>query len=127
MVPEKDDTSYIWDMLDAAKAVREFITGRSYQDYLIDRMLRGAVERYLEIIGEAAGKVSKAFRDAHPEIPWQKIIGQRHVLIHDYGDIEHELIWSVAANHIPDLIDKLEPLIETLGSGSNEDVIRYDK
>lgn len=124
MVPEKDDTSYIWDMLDAAKAVREFITGRSYQDYLIDRMLRGAVERYLEIIGEAAGKVSKAFRDAHPEIPWQKIIGQRHVLIHDYGDIEHELIWSVAANHIPDLIDKLGPLIETLGSGSNEDVIR---
>jgi uncharacterized protein with HEPN domain len=125
MVPEKDDTSYIWDMLDAAKAVREFITGRSYQDYLIDRMLRGAVERYLEIIGEAAGKVSKAFRDAHPEIPWQKIIGQRHVLIHDYGDIEHELIWSVAANHIPDLIDKLEPLIETLGSGSNEDL--YNK
>lgn len=124
MVPEKDDTSYIWDMLDAAKAVREFITGRSYQDYLIDRMLRGAVERYLEIIGEAAGKVSKAFRDAHPEIPWQKIIGQRHVLIHDYGDIEHELIWSVAANHIPDLIDKLEPLIETSGSGPNEDVIR---
>ena len=122
MVPEKDDTSYIWDMLDAAKAVREFITGRSYQDYLIDRMLRGAVERYLEIIGEAAGKVSKAFRDAHPEIPWQKIIGQRHVLIHDYGDIEHELIWSVAANHIPDLIDKLEPLIETSGSGPNEDL-----
>lgn len=124
MVPEKDDTSYIWDMLDAAKAVREFITGRSYQDYLIDRMLRGAVERYLEIIGEAAGKVSKAFRDVHPEIPWQKIIGQRHVLIHDYGDIEHELIWSVAANHIPDLIDKLEPLIKTLGSGSNEDVMQ---
>ena len=120
MVPEKDDTSYIWDMLDAAKAVREFIMGRSYQDYLIDRMLRGAVERHLEIIGEAAGKVSKAFCDAHPEIPWQKIIGQRHVLIHDYGDIEDELIWSVATIHIPDLIDKLEPLMETLGGGTNE-------
>ena len=120
MAPEKDDISYIWDRLDAAKAVREFITGRSYQDYLIDRMLRGAVERHLEIIGEAAGKVSKAFRDAHPEIPWQKIIGQRHVLIHDYGDIEDELIWSVATIHIPDLIDKLEPLMETLGGGTNE-------
>ena len=120
MAPEKDDISYIWDMLDAAKAVREFITGRSYQDYLIDRMLRGAVERHLEIIGEAAGKVSKAFCDAHPEIPWQKIIGQRHVLIHDYGDIEDELIWSVATIHIPDLIDKLEPLMETLGGGTNE-------
>jgi len=111
MAPEKDDASYLWDMLDAAKAIREFIAGRSYQDYLSDRMLRGAVERHLEIIGEAAGKVSKVFRDAHSEIPWQKIIGQRHVLIHEYGDIEHELIWMAITIHIPDLIEKLEPLI----------------
>jgi uncharacterized protein with HEPN domain len=67
MPSDKEDTSYFWDMLDAAKAIREFIRGRSYQDYLIDRMLRGAVERHLEIIGEAAGKVSKMFRDAHPD------------------------------------------------------------
>jgi uncharacterized protein with HEPN domain len=75
MPSEQEDASYVWDMLDAAKAIREFITGRSYQDYLVDRMLRGAVERHLEIIGEAAGKVSKGVRDAHPEIPWQKIRG----------------------------------------------------
>jgi uncharacterized protein with HEPN domain len=111
MPPEKDDSSYLWDMLDAAKAITEFIAGRSYQDYLSDRMFRGAVERHLEIIGEAAGKVSKAFRDAHPEIPWQKIIGQRHVLIHEYGDIEHELIWMTVTIHIPDLIERLEALI----------------
>jgi uncharacterized protein with HEPN domain len=111
MPPEKDDASYLWDMLDAGKAIKEFIAGRSYQDYLCDRMFRGAVERHLEIIGEAAGKVSKVFRDAHPEIPWQKIIGQRHVLIHEYGDVEHELIWMAVTIHIPDLIEKLEPLI----------------
>jgi uncharacterized protein with HEPN domain len=124
MAPERDDASYLWDMLDAAEAIRGFITGRSYQDYLIDRMLRGAVERHLEIMGEAAGKVSKAFRDAHPEVPWQKIIGQRHVLIHDYGDIEHELIWGVATIHVPDLIDKLESLMKTLGGDSNEDLYK---
>ena len=111
MPPEKDDVSYLWDMLDAAKAIKEFIGYRSYQEYMLDRMFRGAVERHLEIIGEAAGKVSKVFRDAHPEIPWQKIISQRHVLIHEYGDIENELIWRVVTINIPDLIDKLEPLI----------------
>jgi len=57
-------------MLDAAKAIRQFIMGRSYEDYLRDRMLRGAVERHLEIIGEAAGKVSKSLRDVHPDIPY---------------------------------------------------------
>jgi len=108
---EKGDTSYLWDMLDAAKAVREFVKQRSYDDYLQDRMLRGAVERHLEIIGEAAGKISKGFREAHPEIPWQRIIAQRNVLIHEYGDIDHELVWKTASIHIPELIDNLEQLV----------------
>ena len=68
------DTSYLWDMLDAARAVREFVNLRSFQDYLNDHMLRSAVERQLEIIGEAARRVSTVYREAHPEIPWSRII-----------------------------------------------------
>jgi len=83
MPPDTPDTSYLWDMLDAAEAVGDFISGRSFEDYLGDRMLRGAVERHVEIIGEAARKVSSAFRDAHPDIPWRRIIVQRHVLAHE--------------------------------------------
>ncbi len=111
MQREKQDMAYLWDMLDAAKAVREFVSPRKYYDYQHDRMLRGAVERHIEIIGEAAGKVSKEFRDKHPEIVWQRIIGQRHVLVHEYGEIEHELLWKVATLHIPDLIIKLEKIV----------------
>jgi len=92
MLPEKKDDSNLWDMLDAAKAIKSFISGCSYQDYLKDRMLRGAVERHLEIIGEAAGRISREFRNEHPEIPWQRIIGLRNVLIHEYGDIG--IFWS---------------------------------
>jgi len=114
MQPEKSDVSGLWDMLDAAKAVRDFISDRSYKDYLNDRMLRGAVERHLEIIGEAAGKISKRFRDAHPEIQWQRIIGLRNILIHEYGDIEDVLVWEVASVHVPDLIGKLESLLPHL-------------
>ena len=110
MQPDATDTVFLWDMLDAAKAVRQFTAGRTFDDYLGDRMLRGAVERHVEIIGEAAANISKAFRDAHNEIPWQKIIAQRHVLVHEYGEIEHKLIWQVATMHIPELIALLEPL-----------------
>ncbi|MBW2307944.1 MAG: DUF86 domain-containing protein [Deltaproteobacteria bacterium] len=83
-------------------------------------MLRDAVERHLEIIGEAAGKVSKEFRGAHSGIPWQKIIAQRNVLIHEYGEIEHDLIWRVAAFHIPELIALLEPLIPPLPTDTDD-------
>ena len=63
----ENDSSYLWDMLDAARAISEFVRDRSYQDYTEDRMLRSAVERQLEIIGEAANKVSRNYREAHPE------------------------------------------------------------
>ena len=56
MQPEERDAAYLWDMLDAAKAVREFVSSRTYDDYQKDRMLRGAVERHIEIIGEAANQ-----------------------------------------------------------------------
>jgi uncharacterized protein with HEPN domain len=98
-------------MLDAAKAVAEFVSSRTLHDYRNNRMLRNAVERNIEIIGEAANRVSQTFQKAHPEIPWKSIIGQRHVLIHEYGEINHERIWAVATEHIPKLIAVLEPLL----------------
>lgn len=96
MQPEPKDAAYLWDMLDAARAIHEFVGASSFQDYQADRKLRGAIERHIEIIGEAANRVSPAFRAAHPEVPWQQIIGQRNVLIHEYGEIDDALIWRVA-------------------------------
>src|SRR5271157_780234 len=97
---KKADAALLWDMLDAAKAIQDFVTGKTFHHYLTERMLRGAVERHLEIIGEAAKGVSKPFQKAHPEIPWHRIIAQRHVLAHEYGEIKLELIWRVATLRI---------------------------
>ena len=108
---KKADAALLWDMLDAAKAIHSFVTGKTFHHYLTERMLRGAVERHLEIIGEAAKGVSKTFQKAHPEISWQRIIAQRHVLAHEYGEIKLELIWRVATLRIPELIEILEPLV----------------
>ncbi len=114
MLPEKRDAGYLWDMLEAARNAQEFTTGATYHQYLQEKKLRLAVERAVEIIGEAATKVSKKFRDAHPEIPWQMIINQRHVIVHEYGELEDELIWKVATAFAPELIEKLEKLIPPL-------------
>jgi uncharacterized protein with HEPN domain len=110
MQPSKQDAAYLWDMLDAAKAVREFVSSRTYDDYQKDRMLRGAVERNIEIIGEAARHVSEVFQQAHSEIPWKSVIGQRNILAHEYGEVKNERIWAVATGRIPELIDNLEKL-----------------
>jgi uncharacterized protein with HEPN domain len=116
MQAELKDASYLWDMLDAARAIQEFVGSRSFDDYVNDRMLRGAVERHLEIIGEAANRVSREYRAAHPEIAWQRIIAQRNVLAHEYGEIEDALIWSVATIRIPELVSQLERLMPPLPS-----------
>jgi uncharacterized protein with HEPN domain len=110
MRPDARDVGYLWDMLDAALAISDFVRGKSFRDYQGDRLLRGAVERHLEIIGEAARRVSPAFCEAHQEIPWKLIIGQRNILAHEYGEIRHDRIWNVCIERIPALIRTLESL-----------------
>ena len=114
MWPDSKDAAYLWDMLDAARAIQKFVFAHSVEAYRAHRMLRGAVERHIEIIGEAANRVSRGLRSAHPEIPWQRIISQRNVLSHEYGEIDDGLTWRVATEHIPELISQLERIMPPL-------------
>jgi uncharacterized protein with HEPN domain len=113
MRPETPDLGYLWDMRSAALLVRSFVTKITYEQYAGDPLVRSAVERQVEIIGEAARRVSDEFRAAHPEIAWSGIVAQRHVLAHEYGDIDDQLIWRVATVRIPELIALLDPLFES--------------
>src|SRR5690554_1511342 len=98
-------------MLDTAKTVREMTAGRTFEDYLSNKMLRLAVERPITIIGEAARNVSDERRARHADVPWQPIIAQRHILVHEYGEIRHEKLWRVATIHVPALIALIEPIL----------------
>ena len=111
MQPDSRDAGFLWDMLESAKGVQTMISGMRFDQYCTDRRTKRAVEREIEIIGEAARKVSDAFQKAHPEVPWRKIISQRHKLAHEYGEIQDEILWRVATLHVPDLIRKLAPLV----------------
>jgi uncharacterized protein with HEPN domain len=98
-------------MLDSAKTVFEFTADISQNEYLKDRMRQLAVERSLEIIGEAAKRVSEEFRYEHGEIPWRPLMGLRNVLTHEYGEIKRERIWVLAKKEVPELIKILEGIL----------------
>jgi len=112
MQPDERDAAYLWDMLDAARTIIKLTAEMSLPAYEEDRRTQLATERALEIVGEAAGKVSKTFREQHPEIPWRQIIGQRNVLIHEYGQVRNDRIWRVVKESIPQLIDMLKPMVD---------------
>jgi len=114
MLPDTRDAGYLLDMLQHARGVVRAVEGRTFDEYAADEDLRLAVERRVEIIGEAARRVSEVFREAHPEIPWRKIVAQRNVLVHEYGEIEDEIMWDVATVSIPELLRQIEPLVPPL-------------
>jgi uncharacterized protein with HEPN domain len=114
--PADRDAALLLDMLLAAKDALDFVAGMDEAAFLESRLHQNAVIRALEVIGEAAGKVSPAFRAAHPAIPWREITGLRHRLIHDYDDVRLDLVWRVVIEHLEPLIADLEPLIGQEGS-----------
>lgn len=108
MRPDEPDRAPLWDMLTHARGLVASLRDASFHDFIADETLRLATERRIEIIGEAARQVSEHFQTSTPDIPWRKIVAQRHVLAHEYGQIDPALIWRVATVHIPKLLEQLE-------------------
>lgn len=114
MLPEQRDGAHLWDMLEACRELLEMTLGVSRDEFLIDRKLLRATERCVEILGEAARRVSPEFQARHEEIPWRAIIGQRNILAHDYGQVDQALLFNTVTADIPALAAKLEPLLPPL-------------
>ena len=110
MRPDPKDMARLWDMLDAARTAVEFTKGLRFEDFLKDRKTRNAVERNLEIIGEAARCVSLETRENYPDIPWRSLIGLRNVLAHEYGEIRYEILWAIIGEKLAPLIQQLEDM-----------------
>ncbi|MGA2616624.1 MAG: DUF86 domain-containing protein [Thermoguttaceae bacterium] len=111
-MPRDDaDHAFLWDMIEAARSIEMLVSGISFEQFRADRRTYRAVERELEILGEAAKKVSQPFRAAHPEIPWNSIIGQRNILAHEYGNIRYDLLWETVVQSLPTLIGQLNNLM----------------
>ena len=109
-IPERD-TALLLDMLLAAQDACTFTAGMTADAFTGSRLHQNAVIRSLEVIGEAAGKVSASTQAGHPEIPWRDCTAMRNRLIHGYADIRLDLVWTVVQDRLPSLIAALAPLV----------------
>jgi uncharacterized protein with HEPN domain len=105
------DAALILDIKLAAEDALSFVADLDEAAFLESKLYQSAVIRKLEVMGEAAGKVSKAFCSAHPDVPWSQMTGLRHRLIHGYDDVRLDIVWQVAKQILSGLIDMLRPLI----------------
>ena len=113
----KDDLVYLGHMLDMARKARQLVQGRSRAAYDGDEPLRLALAHLLQVIGEAARRVTPAYTAAHPEIPWKVIVGMRHKVVHDYMTVDEDVIWDTVTHELPQFVTTLERLVPPQPSG----------
>jgi uncharacterized protein with HEPN domain len=109
---DRDPRAYLWDAQDSAEAIAAFVSGRTLAEYLADRMLRSAVERQFEIIGEALRQLEKAAPDLARKIPeLPQAIAFRNILIHGYTSIDDRTVWRTIQESLPALRSHLSALL----------------
>ena len=107
----KDDFFYIENILQSISRIQLYISSKDYAAFVGDFIVQDAVVRQLEIIGEATKRITKDFRNNNPEIPWADMAGMRDILIHDYIDVDLDIVWKTASESILKLKALLEKLV----------------
>ncbi len=108
---QHDDTINLHHMLEHAIEAMQVTQGKTRADINNDRVLNLALARLLEIIGEAAGRVSKATREKIPQIPWADIVAMRNRLIHGYDQVDYDILWDAVQNDLPALVNELRKIL----------------
>ena len=111
----RDDPGCVRDMLETARKVLRRVEGVTREEHDANEDLRIVLAHLIRIVGEAAAHVSRRFREDHPEVPWQAVIGMRHRIVHDYTMIDADRVWDTAIGDLPELVRLLEPLVAEEG------------
>lgn len=109
---ENKDLVRLLHMLDSVEAILSFAKGKRRSSLDNDRLFLSAVLRELEIIGEAAGRISIKTKRKFPQFPWKELTGMRNRLIHAYFDIDHDIIWKTLREYLPSFRKQLKQAIE---------------
>ena len=110
-----DDIIRLRHMIEAGEAACRFIDGREREEIDTDLMLQFALMRAVEVLGEAASRVSAGARSASPSIPWTRIIAMRNHLAHAYFDIDRDILWKTVTEEIPEFLALLHQTIAEKG------------
>jgi uncharacterized protein with HEPN domain len=107
----RDEDAFLLDMMIASHKARTYVRGMTFTQFRQSDLHQSAVQKQVEIIGEAASQISSGTRRAHPEIPWQQIIGLRNRIVHAYYDVVLDTLWRVVQDEVPLLMAQLAPLV----------------
>lgn len=107
----RQDETYLLDMLLAARKAAKFAQDLEYEQFERSDLHQNAIFKVLEIVGEAAARISDDTKDAHPEIPWSNVIGLRNRIVHAYFGLDLEIVWRIVNESVPELINKLEQIV----------------
>ena len=105
------ETAWLVDIAGACERIVGYLRGVDKLAFLANSEKRYAIYAQLIIIGEAASRFSADYQNAHPKIPWRKMIGMRNRIVHEYDSIDWNIVWDTATTHIPGLISALQPLL----------------
>jgi len=107
------DSSFLNDILEAARKIEAIVATTSEQSFLNDGILQAAVLHHLTVIGEAINRLSPSVRDGHPEVPWHQIVSVRNRIVHAYFDLDWQILWVAAADEVPVLRRQISGILET--------------
>lgn len=105
------DKASLIDILESARIILDHVANKTLDEFVSDLQCQDAVIRRLEIIGEAARRVSDAAREIYKELPWASMIQMRNLLIHQYDGIDIYIVYETAVSDLPDLINTIEKLL----------------
>jgi uncharacterized protein with HEPN domain len=116
----RSDRERLLDIKEAISKIEERKADKK-SDFDSEELLQIWTVHYLQIIGEAASRITQEFRDQHPDIPWGQMIGMRHILVHGYFEIDLDIVWTAVVKYLPSLKMQIQSLLDNFDFKSNED------
>jgi uncharacterized protein with HEPN domain len=114
---QRDARAFLWDAVKAAEAVQVFVRGTNYEAFLEDDLVRSAVERQLQIVGEALAQLAKLDPQSSAKVPdLPRIIAFRNILVHGYSGIDYDTVWRLIQERLPELLANLRALLAAQGA-----------
>ncbi|MGB2861747.1 MAG: DUF86 domain-containing protein [Sedimentisphaerales bacterium] len=107
----RDDRERLLDIREAIENIQKY-AARGKDAFGEDELIQTWVLHHIQILGEAAARISDEFQEQHPDIPWFKIVGMRNILVHDYFKIDVNAVWSVVENDLPTLDDQIKSILD---------------
>ncbi len=109
---KRDNTILLDDIFVALESIFEYTSGKTYEEFKNTKIVRDAVYRNFEIIGEAANRLTTEFIENHSSVNWHKVIGLRNRIIHAYFDIDDDIIWNIIQNDLPILKEQVQKILK---------------